>query len=227
VVFTVGKTVLIWRTAGSSQFLFHPVRIVGVERDSSDFHLHQEPTSIGPSKWTAPHLQRSDRSKYKERLIECPVKIAIATNRKTGTTGTANSQQECNRSQERQRTDYLPRQQGSLSLHARTSTRDRSNSLHRKKSTLRLQQSSYHPCVQGDHRPLCGTSHRHQRRCGRLCYISLSVRVTLASPRRHYQHPRGLSEMAGSNKQREQQRECTGVPGPQITINNNLPESQE
>jgi hypothetical protein len=62
------------------------------------------------------------------------------------------------------------------------------------------QQSSYHPCVQGDHRPLCGTSHRHQRRRGRLYWISLSVRVILASPRRHYRNPRGLnSEMAGSS----------------------------
>jgi hypothetical protein len=170
--------------------------------------------STGVSRNDAPQLSlphhnmnRRDRSKYKKRH-ECPVKIAIATttNRKTGMTGTtANSQQECYQLQDLRRAQTTTAAaKGSLSPHARNSTRDRSNSLHRKKSTPQSQQSSYHPCVQGDHRPLCGTSHRHQRRRGRLCYISLSVQVILASPRRHYQNPRGLSEMAGSNKQQAQ-----------------------
>jgi hypothetical protein len=75
--------------------------------------------------------------KYQERLIECPVKIVIATttNRKTGTTGTANSQQECYRSQDLRwaQTAYYRGSQESLSPHERNQTRDRSNSLHRKK----------------------------------------------------------------------------------------------
>jgi hypothetical protein len=59
------------------------------------------------------------------------------------------------------------------------------------------QQSSYH---QGDHRSLCGTSHRHRRRRGSLYWISLSVRVILASPRRHY-----LLQQKNSSAKRMQQ----------------------
>jgi hypothetical protein len=91
-------------------------------------------------------------------------------------------------------TTYRGSRQSLSPHHARTSTRDKSNSLHRKKSTLRIPQSSHRPWEQGDHCPLCGTSHRHQRRLGRLYWIGLSVRVILASPRRHYLQQKAISQ---------------------------------
>jgi hypothetical protein len=76
-------------------------------------------------------------------------------NRKTGTTGTANSQQPTGVQSiagSATGTDYLPRQRESLSPHATNSTRDRSNRPHRKKSTT-LRTAAEQPSPLGTRRP--------------------------------------------------------------------------